>query len=184
MSINPNNITTIRVDELPPDTIGLNDLMPFETIADQALKKMTISDFIAFIALQTSALQFEVKRMSVTQAYIDANFDVTGLGINICAGFAICNGQNGTENLDGRVGVGFGVNFSNIGGFGGSPDAVVVAHSHGIKYASNGTGTKYPETPYIGDTVGGDMQGTEITGISGTNKNYQPYIVQLYIMKL
>ena len=72
--INPNDITTVRVDQLPPDEITLTDIFPFET-ADQFLKKATFSDLIAFIASQTSALQFEVKRMSVTQTYINDNFD-------------------------------------------------------------------------------------------------------------
>ena len=182
--INPNDITTVRVDELTPDSILLTDIFPFETIADQRLKKATFQNLIDFINIHSAALQFEVKRMSVTQAYVDDNFDITGLGINLCEGFAICNGQNGTENLDGLVGIGFGSIQNNIGGFGGSRDAVVVAHSHGIKYASTGGGTKYPETPYIGDTLAGDMYGTEITGVSGVNKNMQPYVVQLYIMKL
>lgn len=182
--IDPNDITTVRVDQLSPDAIGLTDLLPFETIDDQGLKKATFQNLIDFINIHSAALQFEVKRMSVTQSYIDDNFDITGLGINLCTGFAICNGQNGTENLDGLVGVGFGSVQNNIGGFGGSRDAVVVAHSHGIKYGSTGTGTKYPEDPYISNTIAGDMQGTEITGVSGTDKNMQPYIVQLYMMKL
>lgn len=182
--INPNDITTVRVDQLVPSAIGLTDLLPFETIADQALKNATFQDLVNFINIHSAALQFEVKRMSVTQAYIDANFDITGLGINLCTGFAICNGQNGTENLDGLVGVGFGSTQNNIGGFGGSRDSVVVAHSHGLKYASTSGGTKYPETPYIGDTLAGNMYGTETVGVSGTNKNMQPYIVQLYMMKL
>ena len=181
--IDPNEITTVRVDQLPPDSLHLTDLFPFET-ADQFLKKATIAELVAFIALQTSALQFEVKEMMVNQAYIDDNFDETGLGINICAGFAICNGQNGTENLDGLVTIGYGTNYSSVGGFGGSKDAVVVEHSHGIKYGNNGTGTSYPEDPYISSVLGGDMYGTEITGVSGVNKNMQPYVIHLKMMKL
>jgi len=182
--IDPNDITTVRVDQLSPDSILLTDIFPFETLDDQTLKKATFQDLVNFINIHSAALQFEIKEMAVTETYIADNFDVTGLGTNLCLGFAICNGQNGTPNMDGLTTIAYGTNYPNIGGFGGSKDAVVVEHSHGIKYASTSGGTKYPETPYIGDTIAGDMQGTEIVGISGTNKNMQPYIVNLKIIKL
>jgi hypothetical protein len=35
-------------------------------------------------------------------------------------GWAICNGNNGTDNLTGRVGIGFGLGFSTLGAIGGS----------------------------------------------------------------
>jgi len=182
--INPNDITTVRVDQLAPDSILLTDIFPFETLADQTLKKSTFQDLVNFIIVHSAAIQFEIKELAVTETYIANNFDITGLGTNLCLGFAICNGQNGTPNMDGLTTIAYGTNYPNIGGFGGSKDAIVVEHSHGIKYASTSGGSKFPETPYIGDTVAGDMQGTEITGISGTNKNMQPYIVNLKMMKL
>lgn len=120
----------------------------------------------------------------VSNAYIAANFDGTGLGINLEAGFALVNGANGTRNWAGRVPVAYGGTLTTMGATFGSKDAVVVEHSHGIKYASNSGGTKYAETPYIGDTIGGDMQPTESTGVSATDKNYQPSIVTLVTMKL
>jgi len=126
----------------------------------------------------------DIKRVKCDLTYLTANFEVDGLGKNLRLGWAICNGNNGTDDLSGRVGVGYGIGYSTLGQIGGSKDAIVVEHSHGIKYASTSGGTKYPETPYIGDTIGGNMQGTELTGISGTDRNMQPYIVQLYIMKL
>jgi len=126
----------------------------------------------------------DIKRIKCDLAYYTENFEVDGLGKNLRLGWAQCNGNNGTDDLTGRVGIGYGLGYSIFGAHGGSKDAVLVEHSHGIKYASTSGGTKYPETPYIGDTIGGDMQGTSTVGVSGTNKNMQPYIVQLYIMKL
>lgn len=181
--INPNDITTVRVGELPIDAITSTAKFPFET-ADNFLKQNTIQALIDYLSVQASAIQYQIIDMWVTESYIATNLDITGLGINALNGYALCNGQNGTPNLDGQTTIGYGTNYPNIGGFGGSKDAVVVEHSHEIKYAGTSTGTKYPETPYIGDTIGGNMQGTETVGVSGTNKNMQPYMVALKIMKL
>ena len=126
----------------------------------------------------------DIKRVKCDLTYLNDNFDVDGLGKNLRLGWQICNGNNGTDNLAGRVGIGYGLGYSALGGIGGSKDAVVVSHSHGIKYGTSSPGTKYPETPYISDVLGGDMQGTELTGVSGTDKNMQPYIINLYVMKL
>jgi len=126
----------------------------------------------------------DIKRVKCNITYLNDNFDVNGLGKNLRLGWAICNGNNGTDNLAGRVGVGYGIGYSSLGAIGGSKDSVVVAHAHGLKYGTSSPGTKYPETPYISDVLGGDMQGTETTGVSGTDKNMQPYIINLYIMKL
>jgi len=126
----------------------------------------------------------DIKRIKCDLTYYTANFEVDGLGKNLRLGWAQCNGNNGTDDLTGRVGIGYGLGYSTFGAIGGAKDAVLVEHNHAIKYASTSGGTKYPETPYIGDTIGGDMQGTSTVGVSGTDKNMQPYIVNLYIMKL
>jgi len=176
--IDPNDITTVRVDQLAPDAILLTDIFPFETLANQTLKKATFQNLIDFINIHSAALQHEIKELFVTQEYIDNNIDEAGFGINLLTGFRLA-----TE-LDGLVTIGYGAVQNNIGAYGGSKDAVVVAHSHGLKYSSTSGGSKYPETPYIGDTLAGDMYGTETVGVSGTNKNMQPYCVVLKIIKL
>lgn len=130
------------------------------------------------------AQQFDIKAIYANSTYLGENFESNGLGKNLRLGWAICNGNNGTPNISNRVIVSYGSDFPTLNAVGGSKDAVVVAHSHGLKYGSSGTGTKYPETPYITDSITGNMQGTEITGESGVNKNMQPYIVLVYIMKL
>lgn len=126
----------------------------------------------------------DIKRVKCDLAYLTANFEVDGLGKNLRAGWAICNGNNGTDNLAGRSGIGYGLGFSVLGQTGGYADATLVEHSHTLKYGNNGSGTKYPETPYISDILGGNMEPTSTVGVSGLGKNYHPYIINLYIMKL
>ncbi|KAA2244561.1 hypothetical protein F0L74_00875 [Chitinophaga agrisoli] len=49
----------------------------------------------------------DVIEVDCDAAYMQANFDNTGLGINERAGWAICNGNNGTQNRGGRFAVGY-----------------------------------------------------------------------------
>jgi len=187
MSINPANITTIRVDQLAPDSILLTDIFPFETLADQTLKKATFQDLVNFMNIHSAALQFEIKEMAVNQTYIDNNFDITGLGINLCTGFAICNGQNGTPNLDGLTTIAFGSTYTNIGGFGGSKDAVVVEHIHVSTITKSVNTSGGAGTSLVCNTLnnaGTQDINTTTAGISGNNKNMQPYVVHLKMMKL
>jgi len=181
MPINPAEISTIRVGELPIDEILLTSKFPIEN--DTTLYQATLQELINFVNINASALQYEVKELWVNQAYIDNNFTETGLGTNLMLGYAICNGNNGTPPMDGLVSVGYGTNYNVIGGFGGSKDAIVVSHSHGgvpvkINDTDRGVGNS---SLFSIDTNGGV---TESSGIDGTDRNMQPYIILLKIMKL
>jgi len=193
MAINPADITTVRVGQLPPDLPTLESNIAHEL--GDILYKCTIQELVDLLSLNVGTLQYEVKTLYVNQEYIDNNFDETGLGTNLMLGYAICNGDNGTPPMDGLVSVGYGTNYNVIGGFGGSKDAVVVAHTHGQR-TSSGNGFDLPQikisgggatTGVAGDTssAGTRMQVlTDETGIDGTDKNMQPYIIALKIMKL
>lgn len=143
----------------------------------------------------------DIKEIDCTDAYIAANFDANGIGINERAGWAICNGYNGwTRNRTGRVSVAYGNTsplttpgdgitvYTSVGAtlsapvIGGSKDAVVVSHTHKIAKTTgnfSSTGGLAPVSFGTGFTVD-----SESTGVSGTNKNMQPYIVTLFIQKL
>lgn len=177
--IDPNLVTTVRVGELPPEPLTLDSLIPHEIGTD--LKSGTIQQLLDLLRPLVGKLQYEVVRMSVDSQYIIDNFDVTGLGTNLCLGFARCNGNNGTENFDGRSGIGYGTVNNFVGLTGGSANAVVVSHSHTYTYENTrGTGIAGAE-----DGTSGIETGTTSTvGESGVNKNYHPFIVQLYMMKL
>ena len=128
----------------------------------------------------------DIMLVSCSNQYITDNFDGTGLGIAARVGWARCNGANGTRDYESqnRIPMPYGGSYTSMGASVGSQDAVVVAHSHGIKYGATGAGSKYPETPYISDVLSGDMQGTESTGVSATNKNIQNSMITLYLQKI
>lgn len=133
--------------------------------------------------LNDSSILYEVKELDVNNAFITANFDGTGLGINSFEGWAICNGDNGTKDRGGRVSIAYdSVNYPTLGVVGGSEDAVVVEHSHTVaNYAGNTlTSTRIDASTLIG--IGGDT--TSTTGVSGVGKNMQPYLVTLFIQRI
>lgn len=190
MAINPNDITTVRVGELPNGTAELSSKMAIENGTD--LYKITFQDLVTFMNINASAIQYEVKDLFVNQAYIDNNFDETGLGTNLMLGYAICNGNNGTPPMAGLVSIGYGGGYNVIGGFGGSKDAVVVSHTHTVSptesptYGANGAvratwGASAGDTGAAGTTT---PLTTSSSGVSGANKNMQPYIILLKVMKL
>ena len=128
----------------------------------------------------------DIKVIKADATYLANNFEVDGLGKNLRAGWAICNGNNGTDNLQGRVPIHYSADFP-LGTVGGSKDAVVVEHSHTYtQYAldqevsSNGDGVRALKK---NNSQSGSFI-TSTTGVSGTNKNMQPYLATVYIMKL
>lgn len=116
-----------------------------------------------------------------TNQYIADNFDGTGLGINLESGYAICNGNNGTRNWAGRVPLAYGTGYETMGATGGSKDAVVVEHTHNVLVNTNAAGSGFPA--FEAGSSEGSFE-SESTGVSGTDKNMQPYIVTLILMKL
>lgn len=124
----------------------------------------------------------DLKLIKANVQYLNANFETNGLGKNLRLGWAICNGNNGTDNFAGRVPVGYGVGYSSLGQLAGSKDAVLVEHAHTYRKAVTGRGyrTANDDTPL--STLVDEQTNTQ--GVSGTDQNMQPYIVTLYIMKL
>ena len=148
-------------------------------VPNTALKVRTILNELADGSAQTG----DVKEIDVLTSYIAANFDPSGLGINERAGWAICNGNNLTRDRGGRVAIQYNASYPVLGAVGGSPDAIVVAHSHGISSQSN-SDTGSGKVAVGGQSAEGTNPTTDSAGVSGTNMNMQPYIVSLFVMKL
>ena len=135
----------------------------------------------------------------------------SGSVASIPSGWVLCNGSNGTPNLQDRFVVGAGSAYG-VGATGGSKDAIVVAHSHTAStntvgdhthanYYTNGSfgdaGSGVPLSDFTGTqaagqtgwlTSGAGSHSHSVTvnsaGSSGTNANLPPYYALAYIMKL
>ena len=123
---------------------------------------------------------------------------------SIPAGWALCNGNNGTPDLRNRFIVGAGSTYS-VDATGGSADAIVVSHTHTATSVVTDPGHAHQlqfqlgnvdSTPAVGALIGTGTSNTDsaTTGItvattnasagtSGTNANLPPYYALCYIMK-
>lgn len=134
---------------------------------------------------------------NITQAWIDANFDNTGLGILEAIGW------EKVPQLDGKVPIGqtTGGLFDNIGNSYGFANTVLPAHeadsavfSDGKKGVNTlGTGATVSGYVLVEDAVtaktvktskvGQDHTGAPSTVETGANKNYQPSLIVLYVRR-
>jgi len=129
-----------------------------------------------------------IKIRDCSNQYIADNFDVTGLGINLELGYAICNGQNTTRNWGGRVPLAYGTGYVTMGATDGEKTHILSipempSHSHGFNSsnADNGDPGAYILTsPNELNTI----QYINNTGGGLAHNNMQPYIVTLVTMKL
>jgi microcystin-dependent protein len=117
------------------------------------------------------------------------------------AGWALCNGQNGTPNLQGRFILGInpaggkhnnvpGANYNQLNGIGGSDVhqllvSELATHTH--SYRTDGGGGRYDggKKAGTGETQKGRvMEDNSNTGGNQPHNNMPPYYVLAYIMKL
>lgn len=146
-----------------------------------ALEFRTVLEAIADGVDQTG----DTKYISVPTSYIALNFDPTGLGTNERLGWAILNGNNGTENWGDRFQISYGSIYSILGATGGSADAVIPAHTHTTGLPSNTGGVPGSGgIQYNGANNNTVNITSSSTGVSATGKNMPPYLVTLAIVRL
>ena len=109
----------------------------------------------------------------------------SGATNNIPSGWALCDGNNGTPNLQDKFIVGAGSSYA-VDATGGSADATLVSHTHNLLY-NHGSfgGSSGAVTPRSGNSpVTPGISGRVSTeGSSATNANLPPYYALCYIMK-
>lgn len=132
----------------------------------------------------------DIKEIDVSNAYLTANFDASGLGINERLGWVICNGNNGTRDRGGRVPIQTNSVYPVLGATGGN--ATVTLSASNIpplnvlikKSSSTSGGTADNFVCNINNNAGQ----TNLIANSGSSNTpvsvLQPYIVTLFIMKL
>jgi hypothetical protein len=120
---------------------------------------------------------------------------------SIPSGWYLCNGSNGTPNLQDQFVVGAGSTYA-VAATGGTADAIVVSHTHtatsvdaghthgftaSVSNSSTPTGPAGAGAPPAsGTTATGNANITttiNATGSSGTGQNLPPYYALAYIMK-
>jgi hypothetical protein len=157
-----------------------------------ALKHREVEHALLDYIQASLAQSGDIKRIKCDLTYYTANFEVDGLGKNLRLGWAQCNGNNGTDDLTGRVGVGYGLGYSTFSAPIGSNSVSLLAENIPkldvtlpVSNADNGGGSKI----YIMAT---DLEGagtkTYLNTIGSSTPTainvMQKGIVNLYIMKL
>lgn len=141
--------------------------------------------FEQFVVIQPSWLTGDIKEIDCSNAYITANFNGTGLGIGERIGWAICNGNNGTRNRGGKVGLQYQPSlYGTMGATGGAathvltipelPTNNIAVHSFLPSIVSGGGSGPEPWFP----------QSKNFGGSNTPHNNLQPYIVSLFIQKI
>jgi len=165
----------------------------------------------------------DIKEVACNLQYINDNFDMIG-GLGILPGrgksgserygWAICNGNNGTIDKRGKVGVGYDGSTYQMGGSGGVStvtlsSAQIPSHNHeyvdayysesdghkpgGSTIGSNGgmdsdNGFYYRRRDGLGSrtlpNIGNNPLTYNNTGGGQSHDNMQPYIVTLFIQKI
>ena len=139
--------------------------------------------------IETNIAQYgDIKRIYCDTTYLNENFDSTGLGKNLRAGWAICNGNNETDNIGGRVGVAYGTGFTALNYKGGEEEYTLttdelpdMTYDLSGSSADNGDPGEKVLTANSQANSGITLQ---INEGGDAHNNMQPYVVNLYIMKI
>lgn len=198
MAIDPNLITTVQVSELPPAPLSPTSIFPHQV--GDILSQANIQQLLDYVRAQSISQPYEIKCLRIPNAdfdaYLNANFDTTpgsteGLGKTdgLWSGWAIFNGNNGTDNLDGQTLIGWGANYNTIGQFVGESEHTLIASeipNISINIPGSNADVGDPGTrvltsssdPNAGITVPVN------TGGGQAHNNIQPSMVVLMIYKL
>jgi hypothetical protein len=159
--------------------------------------------YIISLASTTSPwLRGDIKEVFCTPTYMTTYFTQSGpnagLGIGERTGWAICNGNNGTPNDNGRVAIAWGTSYPVLNATGGATshtllEAEMPIHNHdwlyGTEQDDDNSGGSNDEFTATAQGNWGPNNGVLTPPIANKgggqpHNNMQPYVVRLKIMKL
>ena len=150
--------------------------------------EMALLDYIEANLAQSG----DIKRIKCDLAYYTANFETNGLGKNLRAGWAQCNGNNGTDDLTGSVGVAYGLGYSTFSGIVGANTVTIpgsaipkINVTLPVSDADTGGGSKVYVMATDSQAAGTHTYTASAGNASPTALNImQKGVINLYIMKL
>ncbi|WPV66578.1 hypothetical protein [Chitinophaga sp. LS1] len=175
--------------------IAYGNLQRIETLLSL---RDTIANMQASFTQQINKLwkKGDIIEVDCDAQYISDNFTSTGLGVNERDGWAICNGNNGTQNRMGKFPVGYDpsrTDYSPVGKTGGLETVTLIEsqmpkHKHSFEVAVEQTGVLTTKTYGISGgyspTAGTFTGGMATTGGNQPHENRPPFIATLYIQKI
>ena len=182
-----------QISQLIEDSLPTNGT-PLISAEVHRIVEKAILDFA-----ESQWLTGDIKEIDCTNEYIASNFESNGLGKETGerAGWAICNGFNGTRNRTGRVSVAWGTETPLGTGANTFPSMGATSGATFIPTIGGETNHKLllDELPIIsisGDEIKSDglpkyrsgYQKINIGSSQNQHNNMQPYIVTLFIQKL
>lgn len=133
----------------------------------------------------------EIKMIKQDATFISANYDGTGLGLASMLGYALCNGNNGTDNYRRKTPVGYdpstyvsGFHYETLGATFGEEKHTLIeselpvininGHTSVVGTTAGGGSGNQPWAPGTSDTIGGGQ----------SHNNIQPSIVTVFIQRI
>jgi len=131
----------------------------------------------------------DVMMVSCSNAYITANFDGAGLGINERVGWAICNGNNGTRNYDDRLPLPYGVTNATMGATKGSNTHTLLEtemppHTHDMNFSGEDANSSGSSRTWLQQSSGSIVKTSLPKGGGQAFSIENKSIVTLFIQKI
>ena len=153
----------------------------------QAVKHREVETALLDFIQSNVAQQYDIKAIYANSTYLGDNFDSNGLGKNLRTGWAICNGNNGTPPMQGRMIVNYGGDFPTLNATAGEKEHTLTEsempiHDHDVASYAGALENSLRIASSTTTGIGGGK--TYSKGGGKPHNNMPPYIVLVYIMKL
>lgn len=146
-----------------------------------------VKDLVEALGLRVDALRTvgEIQMLGAL-GFVNTDYDTTGLGAGNALGWALCNGQNGTDNLQEKFVVGMApntVDYAAPGQLGGAASVILdltqmPRHNHAQKTLRGGASGTGGDSLHDYNYNGGSQTGD--AGSSQPHENRPPFYTVVY----